>query len=86
MGENLEVVWVDFSTLSYTILQSTAWQVHTIHAASSRVENSAQVLSCQLKFVCGYELDTYMYADVLPRPLASKALMFYAKPRAANIG
>jgi len=32
-------------------LVSNAWQVDTIHTASSRVENSAQVLACWLKCV-----------------------------------
>ncbi len=30
---------------------SLAAQVHSTHAATSRVENSAQILSCLLKFV-----------------------------------
>ncbi len=52
-AENLEVVWAEFSTLSQAVLfQSnfTAWRTLT---TTSRVENSAQVSSCQLKFVHG---------------------------------
>jgi hypothetical protein len=47
MGENLKVVWAEFSTLSLVVLLSKN------AAATSRVENSAQGSSCQLKFVHG---------------------------------
>ncbi len=52
-GEKLEVAWAQFLTLSLVVLEGTAWYVHTTHAEFSRVENSAQVTSCQLKFVRG---------------------------------
>jgi hypothetical protein len=48
MGENLKVVWAEFPTLSWAILQGGEYLMHIIHAASSKVENSAQVLSRQL--------------------------------------
>ncbi len=35
---------------SEAVLITTAWQVYALHT-SSRVENLAQALSCQLKFV-----------------------------------
>jgi hypothetical protein len=50
-GDNLEVVWAEFSTLSWAVLfQSnlTAWHTHT---ATSRVENSAQVSSCNTMLI-----------------------------------
>jgi len=50
MGENLEVVWAEFSTLSYVVLLHravSAWYA----CIRSKVENSAQGLSCKLKFV-----------------------------------
>jgi hypothetical protein len=50
MGDNLEVVWAEFSTLSYTFLLSCK-KVHSTHTTTSRVENSANFLSCQLMFV-----------------------------------
>ncbi len=53
MGENLEVVWTEFSTLSQVVLQH--WAVSAWYAcATSKVENSAQGLSCQLKFVLAF--------------------------------
>ncbi len=45
-GENLEVVWAEFSALSYVVLFhsiKTAWHTHTV---PSKVKNSAQVSSC----------------------------------------
>ncbi len=51
MGENLEVVWAKFSALSQVVLFhsiKTAWHTHT---EPSKVENSAHVSSCLLKFV-----------------------------------
>ncbi len=47
MGENLKVVWAEFSTLSWAVLLCV--QLHSLYkhsAAESIVENSAQVLSC----------------------------------------
>ncbi len=46
-GENLKVVWAEFSTHAISSCNKCmAW-----HAATSRVENSAQGVSCHLKFV-----------------------------------
>ncbi len=50
MGENLEVVWAKFSTLSHAVLLITS-KLHSLQMATSKVENLAQVLSCSLKFV-----------------------------------
>jgi hypothetical protein len=36
MGENLKVIWAEFSNQSNVVLQGTAWQVRVMHAASSR--------------------------------------------------
>jgi hypothetical protein len=44
-GENLEVVWAEFSTLSQAVLLKTP-KLHSLQTATSKVENSAQVLSC----------------------------------------
>jgi hypothetical protein len=43
-GENLNVV-------TLALLAGIAWEEHVIHAVSTNDENSAQVSSCQLKFV-----------------------------------
>ncbi len=50
-GENLKFVWAEFSTLSQAIL--LCMQLHGIYRSMPqlRVVNSAQVSSCQLKFV-----------------------------------
>jgi hypothetical protein len=45
MGENLEVVWAEFSTLSLAVLLITP-KLWNMQMATSKVENSAQVLSC----------------------------------------
>ncbi len=45
-GDNLTVVWAEFSTLSGTVLLHINISAHCIRAAISRVENSAQGLSC----------------------------------------
>jgi hypothetical protein len=45
MGENLEAVWAEFSTLSWAVLQM-APKLYSTQMATSKVENSAQVLSC----------------------------------------
>ncbi len=50
MGENLEVVWVEFSTLSPKVLLIVT-KLHSLQMATSKIESSAQVLSCKLKFV-----------------------------------
>ncbi len=52
MGENLEVVWAEFSTLSQAVLLITP-KLHSLLMAASKAENSALVLSCLLKFVHG---------------------------------
>ncbi len=47
-GENLKVVSAEFSTLSWAVFMFffIDEQVLSTHAAASRVEDSAQVLSC----------------------------------------
>jgi hypothetical protein len=45
MGENLEAVWADFSTLSGAVLLITP-KLLSMQMATSKVENLAQVLSC----------------------------------------
>jgi hypothetical protein len=45
MGENLEVVWAEFSTLSWAVLFQRNVTVG-MYMVASRVENSAQVSSC----------------------------------------
>jgi len=45
MGENLEVVWAEYSTLSKAVLLITP-KLRSMQMASSKVENSAQVSSC----------------------------------------
>ncbi len=52
MGENLKVVWAEFSTLSQAVLLITP-KLCSMQMATSKVENSAQVLSCWLKFIHG---------------------------------
>ncbi len=50
MGENLKVVWAEFSSLSLAVLlDNTLNAQHQM--ATSIVENSAQVLSCKMSFV-----------------------------------
>jgi hypothetical protein len=44
MGENLKVVWAEFSTLSLAVLSVTN-KIRGMHTAISKVEDSAQVLS-----------------------------------------
>jgi len=48
MGENLKVGWAEFPTLSWAILHGGEYLMHIIHAASSKVENLAQVWSRHL--------------------------------------
>ncbi len=49
LGEDLKVVWAEFSTLSQVVLLGTAaWLEHGIHTASSRAENSAQAVHSQM--------------------------------------
>ncbi len=50
MADNLKVVWAEFSTLSLVVLLLN-WSVHGMHEDTSKIENSAQGSSCQLKFV-----------------------------------
>jgi hypothetical protein len=50
-GDKLKVVWAKFSTLRLVVLIS---ENVNAYAANSRVENSKQVLSCKLKFVCDH--------------------------------
>jgi hypothetical protein len=45
MGENLVVVWAEFSTLSLAVLWITP-KLHGLQMATSKDENSAQVLYC----------------------------------------
>jgi hypothetical protein len=45
MGENLKVVRAEFSTLSLVVLLNRD-EMHIMSLATSRVETSAQVLSC----------------------------------------
>jgi hypothetical protein len=52
MGENQEVVWAKFSALGWAVLLCNK-KMHGMYTAISKVENLAQVLSCQLKFVHG---------------------------------
>ena len=49
MGENLDVVWAKFSTLSWSVLLITL-KLCSMQKATPKNENLAQVLSCQLKF------------------------------------
>ncbi len=58
-GENLKVVWAEFSTLSQAIL--LCMQLHGIYKSMPqlRLANSAQVSPCWLKFVHGYSPDKY---------------------------
>jgi hypothetical protein len=50
-GENLKLVWAEFSTISWAVFEDVH-ETHVCgHTPTSIVENSAQVLSCQLKFV-----------------------------------
>ncbi len=42
MGENLEVVWAEFSTLSWAVLLMTL-KLRSMQMATSKVENPAQV-------------------------------------------
>jgi hypothetical protein len=44
MGENLEVAWAEFSTLSQAVLLTTP-KLRSLQMATSKVENSAQVWS-----------------------------------------
>jgi hypothetical protein len=44
-GENLEVVWAEFSTLSQPVLLITP-NLCSLQMATSKVENSAQASSC----------------------------------------
>jgi hypothetical protein len=65
MGEDLEVVWAEFSTLSYAVLQITP-KLRTMQMSTSKAENSAQVSSYKLKFVHGLnEADTLKSSSVL---------------------
>jgi hypothetical protein len=50
MGENLKVVWAEFSTLSLLNIAILCGKCTALHAATSTVKNSAQCLSCQLMF------------------------------------
>ncbi len=54
MGENLEVVWAEFSTISQAVLLDNAKNALSMQMTKSKVENSAQVSSYQLKFVHDY--------------------------------
>jgi hypothetical protein len=45
MGENLEVFWAEFSTLSRAVLLITP-KLRSMQMAISKIENSTQVLSC----------------------------------------
>jgi hypothetical protein len=45
MGENLKVVWAEFSTLSWAVLLLCKKCMLYTHMSVSKVENSAQVLS-----------------------------------------
>ncbi len=45
MGDNLKVVWANFSTLSWAVWLRRSLKC-VIHPATSRVENLAQVLFC----------------------------------------
>jgi hypothetical protein len=45
MGENLEVVLAEFSTVSLAVLVITP-KLRSMQVATSKVENSAQVPSC----------------------------------------
>jgi hypothetical protein len=51
MGEILKVVWAKFSTLSLVVFVCERNCVVKTKTAILKVENSAQVLSCWLKFV-----------------------------------
>ncbi len=53
MGENLEVVWAEFSTLSQAVLLVKP-RLQSMQMTTSKIENSAKVLSCYLKFVLAY--------------------------------
>jgi hypothetical protein len=46
MGENLQVVWAEFLTLSWAVSQNVYNSMAIASTAESRVENSAQVSSC----------------------------------------
>jgi hypothetical protein len=45
MGENLTVIWAEFSTLSLAVLLITP-KLRSMQISTSKLENSAQVLSC----------------------------------------
>jgi hypothetical protein len=51
---NLEVVWVEFSTLSQAVLMMKP-KLRSLRMATSKVKNLAQVLPCWLKFVHGLD-------------------------------
>ena len=59
MGESLKVVWAEFSTLSQAVLQNVYNFMAYTSTDESRVENSAQVSSCYLKFVHG-SIESYI--------------------------
>ncbi len=45
-GENLKFIWAEFAIFSKSVLSQTkARQLHGMHTATYRAENSAQVLS-----------------------------------------
>ncbi len=60
-GENITQVWAEFSTLSQDVLMMCVY-LSTRRMPKYIVENSAQVLSCQLKFVHVF----YHQCEVLP--------------------
>ncbi len=65
-GENLEVVWAEFSALSWAFLLCNK-KIHGMYTAISKVENTAQVLSCQLKFVHRQLCHAlYLYLEFIP--------------------
>ena len=45
MGENLEVVWAEFSTVSQAVLMITQ-KMRSMQMATYEVENLAQISSC----------------------------------------
>ncbi len=51
MGENLKVVWAEFSTVSQSVFVMSLICTTYPSTITPTVENSAQVLSCWLRFV-----------------------------------
>ncbi len=51
IGETQKVVWAKFSTLSWAVFVMSVISMAETSMSTTRLENSAKVLSCQFKFV-----------------------------------